>query len=211
MHSDNLSYVGDRGRKITVQSWPYKKVWDPIWKINWNKSARPWIQTLVPPKKHQIVFFTVCSFLYFHQCVHYSTSSPSPEAVSLFNVSHFSGCVALAHYAFAFLISILTANDIKYFSCVNFPSIYLLWRNVCSNIIPICWVVFLLLTWRIFIYFENESFVRYMHCWYFISVWGLSINFCFKTCTFKPCEDFRKVEKIVKRISTVLLFGIHKC
>ena len=75
------------------------------------------------------------------------------------------------------------------FSCVCWPSVCLLWRNVCLGLLPIfclgCLVFDIELHERL-VYFGDYSFVGCFLCKYFLPFWGLS--FCF-TVSFavQPC------------------------
>ena len=88
------------------------------------------------------------------------------------------------------------------FSCTYWSFVYL-W-----SIYILCpffnWVVFLLLIYINFIYFGNNSFVRYMYCEYF-----MSIHFLFKYLLWN--KTYRKVAKIVQKISIYPSPGTHKC
>ena len=65
------------------------------------------------------------------------------------------------------------------FSCVCYPSVCLLWRNVCLGLFPLFdWVVCFsgLELYELPMYFRNESFVSCFICYYFLPSWGLSFH-----------------------------------
>lgn len=66
------------------------------------------------------------------------------------------------------------------FSCFYWPFIYLLWRNVNSNPLPILKFGYLFLIidlWMPFIYSVYKSHIRHIIYKYFLSVWKLSFYF----------------------------------
>ena len=66
------------------------------------------------------------------------------------------------------------------FSCVCWPSVCLLWRNVCLGLLPIFCLGCLFFDIELhewLVYFGDYSFVGCFLCKYFLPLWGLS--FCF--------------------------------
>ena len=75
---------------------------------------------------------------------------------------------------FNFLISI----RLNLFSCIHLPSVYPLWWNFSSCVLPIFWLhcLFTAEFWEFFIYSRYKYFVRYTFCTYFFSICSLSFH-----------------------------------
>ena len=75
----------------------------------------------------------------------------------------------------------LIISDVEHFSCVCWPSVCLLWRNVCLGLLPIfclgC-LFFDIELHELLVYFGDYSFVGCFLCKYFLPFWGLSLSFC---------------------------------
>lgn len=66
------------------------------------------------------------------------------------------------------------------FSCGYCPLVYLVGRNVYSNVLPIFnWIILFLVVelWEFFIYFGNNSLIRCMIYKYFLPLSWLSFHF----------------------------------
>ena len=75
-----------------------------------------------------------------------------------------------------FIYISLMINDVVHLSRAHLPSIYLLWGNVCLNLLPIFnWVVcFLIIEFgEFFIHSALKLFIRYAQCKYFLPVCDL--------------------------------------
>lgn len=69
-------------------------------------------------------------------------------------------------YLFVDLICIsLMTDDVEHHSCFYWSFVYLLWRNVFSDPLPVYnWVVFLLLSYKSSLYTLGTNLIRYMIC-----------------------------------------------
>ena len=68
------------------------------------------------------------------------------------------------------------------FSCVFWPSVCPLWRNVCLDLLPIFWLGCLFFDvelHELFVYFGSLSLVSHLVCKHFLSFCGLSFHFAY--------------------------------
>ena len=84
-------------------------------------------------------------------------------------------CIDTVVSIFNFLIS--TMLNIS--SCIHLPSVYPLWWNFSSCVLPIFWLhcLFTAEFWEFFIYSRYKYFVRYTFCTYFFSICSLCVHF----------------------------------
>ena len=109
--------------------------------------------------------------------VMYEDSDPSTSLSTLvlsnfFYFSHTSDCKPVSHCGFWFALPWRLMMSI--FSCVYWPFVYLLWKNVYHILCPFKnFVVFLS---EFFINPRYKSLIRYMICKYYLSFCGLSFH-----------------------------------
>ena len=74
-------------------------------------------------------------------------------------------------------------------SCVCWPSVCLLWRNVCLGLLPFFWLgvcFFDIELHELLINFGDQSFVSCFICKYYLPLWGLSFHL---VCSLTPVLD----------------------
>ena len=85
---------------------------------------------------------------------------------------------------------------LRIFSCVYWPSVYLLWRNNYLDLLPIFWLGSLFscywAIWAAYIFWKLILYQLFFICNYFLPFWGLSFNliYCFLCCA--KGEDVEK-------------------
>ena len=107
------------------------------------------------------VMFAIAVVPIYISTVQNGSLSPTPSPVivicRLINDSHSDQCEVVPHCSFDLCLSLIISDVDNFFMCL-FPSACLLWRNVCSDLLPIfqlgclffwCWVV-----WVVCIFLE---------------------------------------------------------
>ena len=94
-------------------------------------------------------------------------------------------------YLIVVLICItVVVSNVEHFSCAYWPSVCLLWRNVCLGLLPTFWFGWLFFwcwaAWAAYIF--SRLIVSCFVCYYFLPFWGLSFHLA---CSFPSlCKSF---------------------
>ena len=85
-----------------------------------------------------------------------------------------------------------------FFSCVCWPTVCLLWINVCLGLLPTSWLGCFFGTelHELLVYFENQSSVSCVICYCFLPFWGLLFHLAYSFLCCAKASKFNQVSLV---------------
>ena len=122
----------------------------------------------------------------------FSTSLTTLIFIYRFGSNHLSGCEVVFYCS----LDLYLPDGLSTFSCVYWLLVYLLWRNVYSNSLPILNCLLIIELHVFFLYPRYKSLSNYMVCNYFLLFCQLSFHFLDDVLYSTNFKNFDKVQFI---------------